>query len=44
VNSNVAGLLAKLSDMSLPELRLMLLFVDWLNTNKLIELSGQPEG
>ncbi|MBA7667556.1 hypothetical protein ES703_75650 [subsurface metagenome] len=29
--------------MSLPELRLMLLFVEWLDTDK-VELNGQPEG
>jgi len=35
-------LLARLSEMSLQELRLMELFIEWLDTNK-VELSGQLE-
>ena len=35
-------LLARLSEMSLSELRLMELFIEWLETNK-VELSGHVE-
>ena len=37
-----ASLLAILREMSLAELRLMLLFIEWLETNK-VELSGRRE-
>ncbi len=42
MSKDIASKLAILADMSLAELRLMLLFIEWLETNK-VELSGHRE-
>ncbi|MBA7715537.1 hypothetical protein ES703_124586 [subsurface metagenome] len=42
MSNGIASLPAILAEMSLAELRLMLLFIEWLETNK-VELSGHRE-